>query len=125
VLSRDLRERGEQTLPNYGLDANQLHHNEMMMKSSDGMRFTLGKDDLPTSQPLRSDGFHYTHQQRDHDFEKNFKGILSSAPSEGAFREEHNTPGNTDSLINSIKRNLEESKQGLTTHYALRVRNRF
>jgi hypothetical protein len=100
-----------------------------MMKSSDGIRFTLGKDDLgpiPTSQPLRSDGFHYTHQQRDHDFEQNFKGILSSAPSEGAIREQHAaTPVHTDSLINSIKRNLEDSKQGLNTHYALRVKNRF
>ncbi len=59
MLSRDLRERGEQTIKNYGLDNN--HHE--MMKSSDGMRFTLGKDALehPATQPLRSDGFHYTH----------------------------------------------------------------
>ena len=97
------------------------------MKSSDGMRFTLGKDDLPPSQPLRSDGFHYTHQQRDHDFEQNFKGIMTSAPSEGAVREENGggMSGQSDSLINSIKRNLEESKQGLNAHYALRVKNRF
>ena len=99
------------------------------MKSSDGMRLTLGKDDLPPQQPLRSDGFHYTHQQRDHDFEQNFKGILSSAPSEGAIREENGagamSAGQSDSLINSNKRNLEESKQGLNTHYALRVKNRF
>lgn len=41
ILSRDLRERGEQTYHN-GLENN----NHDMMKSSDGMQFTLGKDVL-------------------------------------------------------------------------------
>ncbi len=41
VLSRDLRERGEQTNNNH-------HHqyDERTMKSSDGMHFTLGKEPL-------------------------------------------------------------------------------
>ena len=58
MLSRDLKERGEQT--------NNHNYEEKTMKSSDGMHFTLGKEALnQVQQPIRSDGFHYTHQQRD------------------------------------------------------------
>ena len=52
------------------------------------MQFTLGKDPLPMAQPLRSDGFHYTHQNRYQEFEDGLKGLMNPPPiSEGAFRE--------------------------------------
>ena len=88
------------------------------------MQFTLGKDPLPIQQPLRSDGFHYTHQHRDHELEDGLKNILNPpAPvSEGAFRE---SQGESKSIAN-LYQDLNESKGTHTpVNYALRVGRRF
>ena len=106
---RDLRERGE-------------HANfEQLQRSSNGLQFTLGKEPFPVQQPLRSDGFHYTHQHWDQDFEDGLKNLMNPPISEGAFRE---SQVESKSLTN-LKQDLNDSKGIPTANYALRTRHRF
>lgn len=85
------------------------------------MQFTLGKDHiLQMQQPLRSDGFHYTHQTRDREFEDGLRGMMQNNAqppiSEGAYRESNGG----ESIVHN---NLNDSQK--VVNYALRVSRRF
>jgi len=72
---------------------------------------------------LRSDGFHYTHQHKDPEFEDVIKNVFNPpAPvSEGAFRE---SQAESKSVAN-LHNDLNDSKTIPPINYALRVGRRF
>ena len=79
---------------------------------------------MPPQQPLRSDGFHYTHQHRDQEFEDGLRNMMNPiAPvSEGALRESH---GGDSRSVTNLQNNLNDSRGIPTVNYALRMRTRF
>ena len=90
---------------------------------------------MPTQQPLRSDGFHYTHQHRDQEFEDGLRNLMNPiAPvSEGALRESQGADSRSLTNLQMVAVNLcvgcktsrskpETPSKGVPTPRARRLR---